>query len=77
MRCLGDPAAGATGVDPGTRSAKQFTEPVDPRTLTPNAFRLTSPGGPIAGSLGTGEQGLLAFLTPSTPLSFGATYTVR
>ena len=57
----------------------RFSEPVDVRTLTPATLSLVdlSSGQPVAGTLGPGESGLLAFFTPAAPLAPGSYYELR
>lgn len=73
------PPAGTTDVSPEARVAARFSEPIDPTTLSADSFRLIdqSTNRPIDGALAIGEGGLLAFLTPASPLTPGATYAAH
>lgn len=67
----------ATEVPSDSRVAIRFSEPLNPVTLSANSFRLIdhSTTGPIDGAVALGEGALLAFLTPTAPLTAGRSYT--
>jgi len=67
------PPSATTGVDLTEIIAVRFSEPVDVRTLTPTSVLLTG-SGPVSATLSSGEQGLMVFLVPSSPLTAGTTY---
>src|SRR2546430_6983895 len=66
------PPSAALGVDLTEIIGVRFSEPVDVRTLTTTSVTLTG-GSPVSATLSPGEQGLLAFLVPATPLAPGTT----
>jgi hypothetical protein len=71
------PAAGSTGVDPGTLITVRFSEPLDVTSIHPGNFSVSSPSRPITGTVTAGESGLYALLLPEERLEPGTIYTVR
>lgn len=53
------PADGTVGFDPGEPIQVVFSEPLDPATIGPSTFRLTSNGVPVTGNLAHGAAYLL------------------
>jgi len=70
------PASSATGVSRTTLIGIRFSEPINVTTLTASSLTLGGPGGPVAGTISPGEQGLLLFVVPGAPLAAGTTYTL-
>ena len=74
------PAAGATGLEPGTTVRVTFSEPVDPATVTATTFTLRTSGGTaVPGTVTYDAAAHEATLTPAAPLTLGGSYdaTVR
>jgi RHS repeat-associated protein len=76
------PAGDATGVSPTPLIAIRFSEPINVTTLKSATLTLTGPiaagsNSPVAGTVSSGEEGLLAFFVPAVQLGAGATYTLR
>jgi hypothetical protein len=59
-----------------TTVAVTFTEAVDPTTVTGGNFRLTSPAGPVTGSVRYDSLTWTATFTPSAVLAASTTFTV-
>ena len=70
------PGVGATNVANNTTVAVTFTEAVDPTTVTGGNFRLTSPAGPVTGSVRYDSLTWTATFTPSAVLAASTTFTV-
>jgi hypothetical protein len=71
------PANGATGVAANTVPTATFSEALDPATIDGAHITLTSGGSSVAASVAYDAPTRTATITPSAPLSFGATYTAR
>ncbi|HEY6874469.1 MAG TPA: Ig-like domain-containing protein [Geobacteraceae bacterium] len=67
------PANNATGVALNASVAATFSETMDPTTMTPAAFTVTSGAGPVAGTITL--SGTAATFTPNVPLAQNTTYT--
>lgn len=72
-----DPAAGATNVHPNKPVYATFSEAMDATTLTPSTFRLTGPGGSVAGTVAYDASTLMASFRPSAALAAETSYTAR
>jgi hypothetical protein len=72
------PPANAEGAPLNTVVQVEFSEPIDPATITPTSFRVTrnSNGAVIAGSLGVDPSGMRAFFTPASPFALGTLFRV-
>jgi hypothetical protein len=69
------PADGATGVAPGASVSATFSVAMDPSTISASSFTLTAPDGSLVpATVAYGSQTQTATLTPSAPLTAGATY---
>ncbi len=67
------PAAGATDVSVGTRISAQFTEPMDPTTITNDSFIVN--GGAVTGSVSYDTDSRTATFTPSANLDQSTLYS--
>lgn len=70
------PAPDATGISQTPLIGIRFSEPINVTTLPAMTLTLVGPGGPVAGTVSPGEEGLLAFFVPAAPLASGTTYTL-
>ena len=70
------PPDAATGVAVGTAVTVQFSEPMNPATLTGGGFELRGPSNALVAAT-VAYNGVTATLTPSTPLAPGTQYTAR
>lgn len=68
------PRDGASQVPVNARVMVQFTEPVNPVSVSAGTLSLSGPGGVLSGSISV-EEGLVT-LTPTTPLAPSTLYTV-
>ncbi|PYN89932.1 MAG: hypothetical protein DMD87_03705 [Candidatus Rokuibacteriota bacterium] len=78
------PALGASLPDDGARDvpstlsvALRFSEPLAAASVTTGTVTLTGPVGPVAIGVVPAESGLLAFVTPTSPLEAGTTYQLE
>ena len=71
------PANLATGVPTTMVVRATFSQVMDPASVTPANFTLTSAGGPVTGAVALSANGLEAFFTPSAPLANSVTYTAN
>jgi hypothetical protein len=71
------PAAGATDFGTGVKPRATFSRDMDPATITASSFTLTGPSGAVAATVAYDSSTLSATLTPSAPLTAGASYTAR
>ncbi|MCG6497534.1 Ig-like domain-containing protein [Kitasatospora sp. A2-31] len=74
------PAAGATGVAPGTAVRFSFSEPLDPASVTASSVTLRTAGGAaVAGTVAYDAAANGVVLTPASPLALttGHTATVQ
>ena len=70
------PAAGATGVVPGTVVTATFSEAIDAATVSSSTFELRTPANAlVAGTVSYNVGTLAATFTPTSPLSASTTYT--
>ncbi len=69
-------SAGATDVDLTEVIGLRFSEPMDITTLTEVNVSLMGGGSPANVTIGASEEGLLAFVVPTTKLTDGTTYTL-
>lgn len=69
------PPSGTTDVETTQVLGVQFSEPVDVTTLTSAHITLDN-GGSVSGTISAGEQGLMVFVVPDTPLAPDTTYTL-
>ncbi len=69
------PTSGATDATTSSTVSVVFSKSMDPSTVTSSTFTLTGPGGAVAGTVSYNDPSLTATLTPSAPLTAGATYT--
>ncbi len=68
------PANASNPVDRAAAVTVQFSQPVDPATVTTNSFRLWGRnGGPLAGTVSVAGSGLEATFTPAAALPIGDT----
>lgn len=70
------PKDGAVDVPIGSLIALRFSHPLDVETVNADTLTLTGPEGGVAAKVMPAEGGLLAFITPQTPLLAGAAYTL-
>jgi hypothetical protein len=70
------PANGATDVALADPIRVRFSEPVDPATVTASSVILSSPVGPISGTLSLSGDGREATLRPALALEPNTTYTI-
>ena len=70
------PPHAATGVTVGTAITVQFSEPMNPATLTGGGFELRDPSNALVAAT-VAYNGVTAGLTPSAPLAPGTQYTAR
>ncbi len=70
------PADGAIDVPLDAVVALRFTTPLRSPSLTAASVTLTGPSGRVEGTVGVGDSGLLAWLTPSAPLPVNALHTI-
>src|SRR5205814_1429899 len=70
------PAASATGVAAGTSVSATFAGPLDGASVTSSSFTLTADGAtaPVDATVSYDSGSSTATLTPSSPLTAGATY---
>ena len=66
------PADNAVDVPNGAFIEVTFSEPVDPATITPASFRVSTGGAAIAGAFTVSNGDTVVRFTPSQPLPFGA-----
>lgn len=72
------PGPGATGVSPLTNVAVSFTRAMDPWSFTTTNFSLWRPNGTqVSASPSYDATKRTAYLTPTLPLNYSTTYTVR
>ena len=71
------PASGATGVERTTTVTATFSERLDPSTVNPTTFTLTTDGLAVPAIVTMNTEGTVATLAPSENLAFGTTYTAR
>ncbi len=69
-------SAGATDVDLTEVIGLRFSEPVDITTLTGVNVSLSGGGSPANATISGSEEGLLAFIVPTTKLTAGTVYTL-
>ncbi len=71
------PARGAaTGIDPNSATVTaSFDEAIDPSTVTPASFTLSSQAGTVSATVAYNASTRVATLTPIAPLAWGTTYT--
>jgi hypothetical protein len=72
-----DPPDGATGVPTTAPVSVTFTEPIDPATVTPASFRVSSGGTPVTGTFTFLDGGRTARFTPAVPYPFEAAVTTE
>lgn len=73
---LTSPESGATDAQVATRIGFQINAPIDPATLTNDAFFVTDPdGNRVTGTLEVTDEPDVAALTPDEPLDVITTYT--
>lgn len=70
-----DPASGATGVNPHKPIYATFSEPISPTTVTPSTFLLSSPDGPVQGSVAYDPATYRATFTPAKALQSNSLHT--
>ncbi len=70
------PADGSENIPTGTLIAFRFSKPLLVTTINSSTAILTGPSGPFAANVIPAEGGMLAFVTPSSPLLAGTSYTV-
>ena len=70
------PAAGAIGVGVGATVTVQFSEVMNPATITSSTFRLRAQGAASDVTAVVSYAGVTATLTPSAPLANGTLYQV-
>ena len=71
------PANGATGVSASVSPTATFSVPLDPSTLTPSTFTLSSAAGSVPATVTYDSTSNTATLTPTVPLAPTTAYTVR
>jgi hypothetical protein len=71
------PPAGALGVPLAQQVRLQFSEPLDPASLTAGAVALTGPAGLVLAAAAWSENDTVITLTPVTPLSEATRYAVQ
>ncbi len=72
-----DPPDGATGVPTTAPVSVTFTEPIDPASVTPTSFRVSTGGSPVSGTFSFLNGGRTARFTPATPWPFEAVVTTE
>jgi len=70
------PADNSTDLSVNTRVDIRFSKPLAVQTVNANAFSLSSGEGIVDSKIIPAEDGMLAFVTPTSPLSDGTTYTL-
>src|SRR5207344_169679 len=68
------PAAGATSVATSSNVSAQFSESIDPASVTGSSFQLRDGGGALVAAT-VSSSGQSATLDPTPTLTAGATYT--
>ncbi|MDJ0848599.1 MAG: Ig-like domain-containing protein [Myxococcota bacterium] len=70
------PEDGATGVAPGSAVSVVFSRPMDPASVDPSSFQLSSDSGPVAGEAVLAADGVTAVFRADRPLDDGTRYQV-
>jgi RHS repeat-associated protein len=70
------PPDGSESVSLDTLIAFRFSEPLLVTTINSATVTLTGPSGPLPATVVPAEGGILGFVTPSSPLLAGTSYTV-
>ena len=70
------PVDDATNVAANGFIALRFSVPLSVQTINAQTITLNGPTGPVEAKVVPAERGMLAFVTPSTPLASGTTYTL-
>jgi RHS repeat-associated protein len=70
------PADGAVDVEVGTLIAVRFSKPMNVQTISASSVILKGPAGGLGAKVVPTERGMLAFVTPGSPLEPGTTYTL-
>ena len=69
------PANGATTVSDTHVLTASFSVAMNPATLTPSTFTVSSAGGPVSGAVTYSADNSMAVFTPSAALSYNTAYT--
>ncbi|MDQ2695336.1 MAG: Ig-like domain-containing protein, partial [Pseudomonadota bacterium] len=72
-----DPASGTTGVARSVAAQVQFSEPVNPLTVTAATFFIDTSGIAVAGAVSVAADGRSATFTPNAPLAASTGHRVR
>jgi hypothetical protein len=71
------PENGTVNVPTNSLIALRFSKRLRVEKITNDSIVLTGPYGPVEGKVVPGEAGMLAFVTPNSPLLPGTTYTLE
>jgi hypothetical protein len=71
------PAGGADDLGTAVKPRAEFSQALDPATVTAASFTLTGPAGAVAGTVAYDGATRAATFSPAAPLQLGATYTAR